>query len=201
MTPDIVRTFFGFDLPRAVSDRAAGLRTLVDDPKKAVRWVKGRNLHLTLRFLGATPRSAVDDIAKAMEAQLQTFPSLEIVVRGTGVFPAPARPRALWMAIEGATDQLVELEQAIHQVVEPLGFPREERDYLPHITLGRVRYPQKITPDVTMFLNAQYEPVECSLKALHLYESRMGDRGVNYIPLARFTLQSVPSKGTDQEKP
>lgn len=200
MATDIIRTFFGFDLPRAVSDRAAGLRTLVDDPKKAVRWVRGRNIHLTLRFLGATPRSAVDDIAAAIQTQLQTFPSFEIVVRGTGVFPAPTRPRALWMAVEGATDRLLELEQAIHQGVEPIGFPREERNYLPHITLGRVHYPQKITPDVTMFLNAHYEPVECSLKALHLYESRMGDSGLNYVRLATFNLQSASSKAMDQEK-
>lgn len=200
MADDIVRTFFGFDLPRAVGDRAAGLRTLVDDPKKAVRWVKGRNIHLTLRFLGATPRTAVDDIAAAMEPQLQTFPPLEIVVRGTGVFPAPTRPRALWMGVDGDTAQLLELEETIHQVVEPKGFPRAERDYIPHITLGRVRYPQKITPDVTMFLNAEYEPVECSLKALHLYESRMGDGGLIYVPLATFKLQPASSKAMNQEK-
>ena len=195
MPDEVLRTFFGFELPPEVPRQAAGLRTLVDDPKQAVRWVKGANIHLTVRFLGATPRKAVEEIAVAMQEKLEDFPSLHVCVEGTGVFPSPTRPRVLWLGVTGDLHQLQALEQAIHQVVGPMGFPREEREFIPHITLGRVRYPQKITPDVAKFLHAEYEPVNCPLQALHLYESRLGNKGVTYIPLATF-----PLKLTCQEK-
>ncbi|GAJ09295.1 unnamed protein product, partial [marine sediment metagenome] len=153
--PDVVlRTFFGFELPPEVPRQAAGLRTLVDDPKQAVRWVKGANIHLTIRFLGATPGKAVEEIAVAMREKLEDFPSLHVRVEGTGVFPSPTRPRILWLGVAGDISRLQELDKSIHQVVGPMGFPREEREFIPHITLGRVRYPQKITPDVAKFLHA-----------------------------------------------
>lgn len=195
MPDEIVRTFFGFELPPEVPRRAAGLRTLVDDPKQAVRWVKGTNIHLTVRFLGATPRKAVEEIAAATQKKLEGFPSLHVRIEGTGVFPKPTRPRVVWLGVTGDIARLQELEENIHQVVEPIGFPREKREFIPHITLGRVRYPQKITPDVAKFLHAEYEPVDCPLKGLHLYESRLGDKGITYIPLATF-----PLKLTCQEK-
>jgi len=196
MPDEIIRTFFGFELPLEVPRRAAGLRTLVDDPKQAVRWVKGANIHLTVRFLGATPSKAVEEIGVSMREKLEDFPALQVRVEGTGVFPAATRPRILWLGVAGDITRLQELEMAIHQVMEPMGFPREEREFIPHITLGRVRYPQKITPDVIKFLNAEYDPVNCPLREIHLYESRMGNKGVTYIPLATF-----PLKLFDQERP
>ncbi len=190
MTERTVRAFLGFDLPDEVRLTTARLRTLVGDRRQAVRWVKGANIHLTLRFLGATPEQTVAEIAAALESKLTKFPSLAVQVAETGVFPAATRPRILWLGVVGQTRELKELEEVVHGVVGPMGFPREQRDFSPHITIGRVRYPQKITPDVTNFLKAEYSPVECPLRTLNLYESRVAGGGVAYTPLASIRLQS-----------
>ncbi|UCD38273.1 MAG: RNA 2',3'-cyclic phosphodiesterase [Fidelibacterota bacterium] len=196
MAERIIRTFFGFDLPHEIRQRAAALRTLVNDPKRAVRWVKGANIHLTIRFLGATPEEAVNDIAAAMQAALAESPMATINVAGTGVFPTATRPRVLWMGVGGDIAGLQALEQTIHQAVGPMGFPREDREYIPHITIGRVRYPQKITPDVSKFLHAEYESVKCTLRELHLFESKPAEKGVVYIPLATFPLEVIDQEGS-----
>ncbi len=188
MNSDITRIFFGFALPPEVSRRAGTLRTLVSDPKNAVRWVKGRNIHLTLRFLGDTPRTAAAEIIAGIEGSLTEYGALEISVAGTGVFPTPARPRVLWMGVTGDIEGLTRIDEAIHDVVGPLGFPRVDREFKPHVTFGRVRYPQKVTPDVSMFLNSEYDPIRCELKSLHLYESKHGADGLRYIPLATFPI-------------
>ena len=192
---DLVRLFFGFELPREVIRISRELRTLVGDPKKAVRWVPGSKIHLTLRYLGPTPHSVVADIVSAAEGGLTEIRTMQISLAGTGVFPAPTRPRVLWLGVDGDIKALQQMEGAIHSLVEPLGFPKEPRDYLPHVTLGKVRYPQKWPPDVRLFLKAEYQPVECSLEVLHLYESRVGEQGVSYVPLASFQLNS-----SDQER-
>lgn len=193
---DKARIFFGFELPRAVSRQATGLRTLVDDPRSAVRWIKGVNIHLTVRFLGLTPRDAIDDIASATGTALEKNGPISIQVQGTGVFPDARRPRVLWMGITGEVERLTLLEGAIHKAVEPLGFPRDDRAYVPHVTLGRIRYPQKVPPKVDMFLHSRYDPVDCSLEVLHLYESQMGAAGIIYTPLISFPLSTH-----DQESP
>ena len=185
----IIRLFFGFDLPRAVGHRAAGLRTLVTDPKKVVRWVRSANLHLTVRFLGPSPQSMVPEIVSSLGTRCADIGPIELRIEKTGVFPQPARPRVLWLGITGELPKLQRVESEIHEAVQPLGYPREEREFVPHITLGRVRYVKKVTPDVTMYLGAQYEPVDCTLKVLHLYESRMGDKGIIYSSLASFPLE------------
>lgn len=192
---DLVRLFFGFELPRDVIRISRELRTLVGDPKKTVRWVPTHNIHLTLRYLGPTPDSAVAGIVSAAESGLADMRTMQITLAGTGVFPAPTRPRVLWLGVDGDIETVQQMEGAIHGLVEPLGFPKEPRDYVPHVTLGRVRYPQKVPPDVSMFLQAEYQPVDCSLEVLNLYESRVGERGVSYVPLASFQLNS-----TDQER-
>ncbi len=188
MNSDITSIFFGFALPLEVSRRAATLRTLVTDPKNAVRWVKGRNIHLTLRFLGVTPRTAAAEIITGLKDSLAGYGPLGIAIEGAGVFPAPARPRVLWMGVTGDIEGLTRIEKAIHDVVGPLGFPRLDREFQPHVTLGRVRYPQKVTPDVSMFLNSEYDPIRCELDSLHLYESKQGADGLRYIPLATFPI-------------
>ena len=188
MENDVLRTFFGFALPKEVSQRAATLRTLVDDPKGAVRWVKGINIHLTVRFLGATPRSAVNEIISAIPEKVAGCSAFTVKLEGTGVFPSPTRPRVLWMGVSGEISPLQEVETLIQEVVGPMGFPREERDFTPHITLGRVRYPQKFIPDVSKFLNVEYEPVVCHLKELHLYQSILEAGGARYISLEQFPL-------------
>lgn len=193
---DMARIFFGFELPRPVSRQATGLRTLVDDPRNAVRWVKGVNIHLTVRFLGPTPRDTIEGIARATENSLKKNGPIGIRIEGTGVFPDARRPRILWMGINGEVDRLVALEGVINKAVEPLGFPRDDRQYVPHVTLGRIKYPQKVPPKVDMYLHARYDPVDCSLEVLHLYESQMGADGIIYTPLESFPLSTH-----DQESP
>ena len=200
MADDILRTFFGFELPREVSARAALLRTLVRDPKRAVRWVKGINIHLTVRFIGATPRAAVEQLSETVKGALDATGPMKVSIGGTGVFPSGSRPRVLWLGVNGDVAGLLSLEQTLSHALEPLGFPREERNYVPHITLGRVRYPQKITPDVGAYLSAEYEPVDCELRALHLYESRTGETGLTYIPLATYPLTTSNEANHERER-
>ena len=185
----IIRLFFGFDLPREIGQRAAGLRTLVTDPKKVVRWIRSVNLHLTVRFLGPSPQSMVPEIISGLGTRCADIGPIRLRIEKTGVFPQPARPRVLWLGVTGELPKLQRVEAEIHEAVQPLGYPREEREFVPHITLGRVRYVKKVTPDVTMYLGAQYEPVDCILKVLHLYASGVGEKGIFYTPLASFPLE------------
>ncbi len=57
--------------------------------------------------------------------------------RALGFFPNEFKPRVIWTAVE-ASPNLFELAAALEATLEPLGFPRESRTFVPHLTLARI---------------------------------------------------------------
>ncbi len=55
-----------------------------------------------------------------------------------GVFPTEARPRVLWVGLRGELDALRRLHAQIARETAAWG-EREEREFHPHLTLGRVK--------------------------------------------------------------
>jgi len=80
------------------------------------------------------------------------------------------------------------LVEMINSEMDQLGYPQEERNYSPHITIGRIRYPQKVTPDVTDFLSAQYEPISWNIPKIILYQSELLPSGAIYSILGTHNL-------------
>src|SRR5262249_46778878 len=63
---------------------------------------------------------------------------MQIVLEGTGVFPNAAQPNVVWAGVAGDLQALKRLQIAVEREAEVLGFKPENRDYRPHLTLGRV---------------------------------------------------------------
>jgi RNA 2',3'-cyclic 3'-phosphodiesterase len=129
--PDDVREAIGKVMEAvaggAVDERAPG----------RPRWVRVDGLHVTLRFLGATPDERIDDVSRALERAAQGFGSFDIELRGGGAFPDPARPRVLWVGIESGSRELGELAGRIGDELHPLGWTPEQRPLSAHLTLAR----------------------------------------------------------------
>ena len=63
--------------------------------------------------------------------------SFELECRGVGAFPAPDRPRTLWIGAGKGSQAMIALQAAIQSRLDRLGFRGEARRYVPHLTLGR----------------------------------------------------------------
>jgi len=50
--------------------------------------------------------------------------------------------RIVWAGIAGE-DELLSLEKEIETGLEKKGFPKEDRPFSPHLTIGRVKMPEK----------------------------------------------------------
>jgi 2'-5' RNA ligase len=137
--PKSVRTFIACELPRsvrsAIADYVQALRVL---PGR-VSWVKPENIHLTLKFLGDVPEKNLDEIAAALREASQGFHPMQTTAKGCGVFPNARHPRVLWVGLEDESGILQKLAAEIDQRLRQLGFPKEDRRFSPHLTIGRVR--------------------------------------------------------------
>ena len=187
--PPPLRTFIAVKL---TDDALAALARLSDAlaerwPPRSVRWVPPQNIHLTLRFLGATDPDLVPALGAGLDAAASDSAPFMLRLEGLGTFPDLRRPRVIWVGLQDSQERLVRLKEAVDRMVRPLGWEGEDRAFRPHLTLGRVRdgpWPPSG--------NWMRQPPDCSFEvgALHLMESRLRLRGAEYA-----TLHSAPLGG------
>lgn len=154
-----------------------------------VRWVRLEGLHLTLRFLGATPddrRPAIEAAVRAATEGLGRFP---IRLAGSGAFPSRTRPRVLWVGIAEGADHLRELAAAVTDHLVPLGYPPEDRPYSAHLTLARTDGLRAGPPTAAALAEAADGwSAEFTADRVTLFESRMGGGPARYLPLLEVAL-------------
>ena len=140
MPDEILRTFIAIELdePPRIALRSVQEKLKRQTPPGSVKWVGPDGIHLTLKFLGDTPRSRVAEIETALQAACDGLESFEFSVEGRGCFPNFRRPRVIWVAVREKSGTLTRLQTAVERNVAPLGWPTEERAFSPHLTLGRV---------------------------------------------------------------
>ena len=133
----MARLFVAIRIAPEVAERLCQAQAELDPLLSDIRWIKRESLHLTLKFLGAVEEARIQGIQSALQTALAPLPRFTVSCRGLGVFPAIRRPRVLWAGLEGGA--LPSLAGATDATLEPLGFPREEREFKPHLTIGRWR--------------------------------------------------------------
>ena len=174
----VIRTFIAIALPRAIQSKLDEVaHSLKNEQTQAVRWVTGKNIHLTLKFLGEVEEVKIEAISQAIKVAGQHFDSFELSVSGLGTFPNLRRPRVIWVGVQ-APQALPQLANAIDLGTQSLGFPGEERPFSPHLTLGRV--------------SQNASPLEVQSIAQALSVARIGDLGsfnVTQVTLFRSDLQ------------
>jgi 2'-5' RNA ligase len=138
---ETIRAFIAIPLPHPLLDRLSALQRQLESqiPSRSVRWVRVEGIHLTLKFLGDTPMEKLPDIKRALTAVARHAPACTFTVGELGCFPNPRRPRVVWVGVQEPTGRLAALQDAIEEVIAPLGYPPEGRGFTPHLTLGRVR--------------------------------------------------------------
>jgi len=159
-----------------------------------VAWVRPRNLHVTLHFLGSIAASSVDDWARAIASAASEVEPFAIRVEGVGSFPPKRVPRVLWAGISIGRSEMERLFRRISARLQSLGYRPDRRPYHPHVTLGRIREPRRAEPLAAALARGTgattfEEPVDC----VHLVRSRLDARGSVYDTLLAVPLGEAPT--------
>jgi len=180
-----MRTFVAIDIPDAIRRRIVELVENLKPATNTVRWTRPEGLHITLKFIGEIAPEKVEAVKGRLQA-VRSFAPFSIAIRGAGYFPNARSPRVLWLGIE-AGSELPELARQIEEALAAVGIPQENRPFSAHLTLGRLRVPDKI-PALQELLRRQ-EPLEFgdfTAREIFLYESKLSPEGSHYRKLARF---------------
>lgn len=138
--PEQIRSFIAIELSEEAKKGLARLRKELErDEHKFVKWVDPGAIHLTLKFLGNIPSKRVAEITEAIEEAAQGIPPFHLEISGLGAFPSLRQARVFWVGVGGEVDKLSGLQQNIDSALAALGFAKEERPFVPHLTLARIR--------------------------------------------------------------
>jgi RNA 2',3'-cyclic 3'-phosphodiesterase len=132
-----VRLFVALDLTEEMREALREPIAKLHPLAKSARWARPEGMHVTLKFIGHVEASKLDAIRAAL-GTVQSNAPVEMQIRGVGFFPDERRPHVLWCGIE-ASANLAPLAAEIERTLEPLGIPREERKFTPHLTLARLK--------------------------------------------------------------
>jgi RNA 2',3'-cyclic 3'-phosphodiesterase len=185
-----LRTFIGVDIGKTIRDRAVALQEALARESNGVKWVEPENLHVTLLFLGEVDEREVPSVCRAVSEQTQKHPAFTMTIEKVGCYPNPRRPRVLWVGVGEGAQQLCALHDGIEPPLLELGcYRREERQYAPHITLGRVktdRPPDRLAAALTK--HAAWRGGEITVSEVLVMSSELTPKGPVYTILSRGKL-------------
>jgi RNA 2',3'-cyclic 3'-phosphodiesterase len=140
------RLFLGVDLDNPCRDsfeRLTGqLARCIEGARTGsrgrVKWVARDNLHVTIKFLGATAESRFVGVQTVLTPPLSA-PVFEMWFNRLGLFPERGAPRAVWAGASAGLPEAEEVQQELDRRLREAGVPGERGPFRLHLTLGRFR--------------------------------------------------------------
>ena len=184
-----LRTFIAAELSVPVREVITELIAKLSPcwPQGKVRWSKPENLHLTLRFLGATPQPQISPVSDALQVLCSKRRPISLILKGLGAFPDIRRPNVIWVGLQQETAALIDLQRQIESTVYDLGWTAERRPFRPHLTIGRLR--QTTRSQDTSWVDTEVPEISYSVNTVSLIESQLAPRGAIYQTLYQAQLE------------
>ena len=205
MTAQPPRLFVALPLPDrlrkelfAASGAIAGLL-----PTSLFRRVPLQNLHLTLRFFGAETGSLDRErIAALLRERLGACRPGPLTLKASEVsaFASLRRARVVWVGLseegieKGESGRLLSLQQEVEAVARNIGLAPENRPFVPHVTLGRLRSPSRLPVQGLAATGPSASGSAWSsaftVREIGLFASFLTPGGAVYERLGRFPLEA-----------
>ena len=199
--PEEIRSFIAIELPEEAKEGLARLRKELErDEHKFVKWVAPGGIHLTLKFLGNIPSKRVAEITEAIQEAAQGISPFHLEISGLGAFPNLRQVRVFWVGIGGEVDKLSQLQQNIDSALAALGFAKEERSFMPHLTLARIREgaspPERRSFGELVGSTIFEDKYHIEVEAISLMRSQLKPTGAIYtcLSVVRMGPQENPKK-------
>ncbi len=185
-----MRLFIAIELSSEIKKNIMELINILRYKGEGVKWVRPNGIHLTLKFLGETPPSRIQEITNSLQKTVKNFSSFYLSFQSTGCFPSGKKPpRVLWIGVE-PNDYLNKIQKELEKNLEEIGYPKEKREFIPHLTLGRVRSPGRLGSIKEEFEKHKERSFgKMKVEKVTLFQSILKPEGAEYIPLAHFNLK------------
>ena len=183
-----MRVFIAIELEDEAKDYLSKMQKTAKEHSKGGNFSRKENLHLTVRFIGEVTSEELEKIKGAMVEAAKEMQSFFLYTDKLGFFPRKNKI-ILWVGIKGNAVKLQELYNITEGHLTKIGLPGEEKNYNPHLTLGR-----------EIVLNSNIDLLEKELKLeekkivvnkLSLMESKRENGRLVYKPIYVVTFNHI----------
>jgi len=150
-----------------------------------VGWERAEKLHLTVKFLGDIDSNESQNLTDAVDKTARQFSNFKLQISQTGVFPSKRNARILWLGIDDEHGSLQKINDLLETECGQKGFVKESRNFKPHLTIGRLREPNKSKELTDRHSNKTFAAVEFEVSEIVIYESRLRKSGSIYSVVSK----------------
>lgn len=141
------------------------------------------HFHLTLFFIGDVVDTKVKEIVESLGKV--AFKGFSLKTNAIGFFPSEDYVRVVWVGFE-ENKEVMELQERIGSVMKKFGFSEKEQ-YVPHITLARVKHVEDKKDLLEKLKMVKTEPKAFSFSNFKLYKSVLTKQGPEYGVVEAFS--------------
>ncbi len=182
----MLRLFIALEIPQE-------LRRALNHYEKELpfwKWTPGDRMHMTMRFIGDTSPGAADRLIDAFESGLDGLRKVRFTYTGYRFFPSERKASVLAVTMQ-CSHAFEELKSRVDDVVlAGLNLPKENRPFLPHITIMRMNRPP-VAFDllrIRKWADAMPKLPEPFARKIIIFRSELKKSGSVYTPLAEHDL-------------
>jgi 2'-5' RNA ligase len=190
---ETVRSFVAVPLPGEIQSRIfAAAQELARElpPSAGLKWSrKVENLHITVKFLGPVGEEKLTVLGNELAQALAPVPRFRLDLRRMGAFPSAHKAGVVWAGVDDLQRGLATVAEVVEGVGERLGFAREQRAFTGHVTVGRSKG-RGVDARAALSAFAGRDFGGTTVEEVHVYESRLGGEGSNYVLRSRAALAS-----------
>jgi len=156
---------------------------------RELKTVERGNLHITLKFLGNVDGTKALEIARSFPS-LAKREKIPYALKGAGCFPSISSPSVIWAGVECDMSKMAELFGDVESFCSSYGFEREKREFIPHLTIARVKRERNISPGLKSCIKSFGEHLfaETVFDRVVLFESHLKKEGPEYEKLSEVIL-------------
>jgi 2'-5' RNA ligase len=191
MTMASIRTFIAFDTPPSLKEEISRIQSILKESHADVRWETDNKFHVTIKFLGDVEEKIFPTIFTIVKNITEKYHPFPVIYQNLGVFPNKIRPRVLWVGCTNTDRQLLDIKNQFDEALKPYGFEIEDRQFHPHVTLGRVKSPSGIKDLIQTLENVTFEPRQVSISDILVVKSILKPSGSEYSTLASMPLSPL----------
>lgn len=184
-----VRTFIGIFPPSGVQSAVAQIQTSLKIDSSPVRWEIQSKFHITLKFLGNISPAQSEQVRSLLMATGLSVGRFEVLFTRVGCFPTVESPKIVWIGSSREENApLSDCSAVVDHLCVCAGFKTEERAFLPHMTLGRVK--GKISRNLLKRIeNTTFVPIQFLCTELLVMKSDLSPSGSAYSQLFTIPLK------------
>lgn len=186
----MLRSFIAIPIEKQeIIDNVHSIQNKIKKTSASIKYVKQKNFHILLKFLGNISNNTKSKIIPLLSEISNKHSSFNIKIEGVDVFPSLNYIRVIWVGVSKGKRQLEKLSKDIENFLTKINIPKENRKYIPHITLGRMnsgKNKEEVKKIIENNKDSNFGEIE--VNEFKLFKSDLTKKGPIYTVLKTYKL-------------